>query len=159
MTMSMQRKERGTYVPKYFSALNWNSWSVISMSSCTLQYQQRLCSPTMKEPITTMNSNINFRMSWKYRRSPCIGLSVCCRALCDNRDLLCSKIYGLILNLFSKIRCKKIGNISSYCSIFIFFIVTNVDLCSETVTIQPVLAVKYINFNSIGLRALYVLQK
>lgn len=85
--------------------------------------------------------------------------SVVVHYICDNRDLLCSKIYGLILNLFSKIRCKKIGNISSYCSIFIFFIVTNVDLYSETVTIQPVLAVKYINFNSIGLRALYVLQK
>lgn len=41
---------------------------------------------------------------------------------------------------------QKIGNISSYCSIFIFSIVTDVNLCTETVTIQTELAVKYINF-------------
>lgn len=83
-----------------------------------------------------MNSNINFRMFWKYRRLLCIGFSVCCCVLCDNCDLLCSKIYGLILNFFFKIRCKKIGNISSYCiSIFIFFIVINVDFCLEIVMI------------------------
>lgn len=54
---------------------------------------------------------------------------------------------------------QKIGNISSYCSIFIFYIVIDVNLCIDTVTIQMELAVKYIDFLQSDYCILYVRQK